>query len=110
MITSKLLGATLPRQPFEKFLAVAHVETPNVTVYGQVVDNFAKLANPTTLPTGTGYAVAFSADGTYLAVGHGASPNLTIYKRSGDTFNKLANPDTLPTGNGRGVAFYPRAF
>ena len=39
-----------------------------------------KLANPATLPTGTGRGCSFSPDGTYLAVAHSVSPFLTIYK------------------------------
>ena len=94
----------------EKFLAVAHDTSPRITIYGQDVDTFTKLANPATLPPSTGNGVAFSADGTYMAVAHATSPFVTIYKRSGDTFTKLANPATLPTNFGYGVAFYPRAF
>ena len=105
MLTHKLLGATAAQAPLEKFLAVAYDETPFVTVYGQDVDTFTKLADPATLPTGAGNAIAFSSDGTYLAVAHTGSPFLTIYKRSGDTFTKLANPATLPTGTGNAIAF-----
>ena len=91
-------------------MAVAHFITPYLTIYKRSGDTFTKLANPAALPAGTGYGVAFSADGTYMAVGHSGSPFVTIYKRSGDTFTKLANPAALPTGVGNGVAFYPRAF
>jgi uncharacterized repeat protein (TIGR02543 family) len=64
-----------------------------------------KLDNPSTLPTGVGFDVAFSSDDTYMSVGHLTTPYVTIYKRSGDTFTKLDNPSTLPTGTGYGVAF-----
>ena len=111
MLAHKLRrAAAASAAPFEKFLAVAHNTSPFVTIYGQDVDTFTKLADLAVLPTGTGYGVAFSADGTYMAVAHGASPYITIYKRSGDTFTKLANPATLPADTGLGVAFYPRAF
>ena len=66
---------------------------------------FTKVPNPSTLPTGNGYEVAFDSTGTYLAVGHGNSPYITIYKRNGDTFTKLPDPSTLPTDAGNGVAF-----
>ena len=66
-----------------------------------------KLANPATLPTGTGRGCAFDPTGTYLAVAHNNSPYITIYKRSGDTFTKLADPSTLPTDTGWGCAFDP---
>ena len=110
MLVHKLRRAAASAVAFEKFLAVAHSTTPFVTIYGQDVDDFTKLANPATLPTNTGYGVAFSADGTYMAVAHSTTLFVTIYKRSGDTFTKLANPATLPAGTGYGVAFYPPCF
>ncbi|WP_228029156.1 hypothetical protein, partial [Vibrio parahaemolyticus] len=69
-------------------------------------------SNPSVLPAGEGYGVAFSADGVYMAVAHSSSPYITIYKRSGDTFTNLPIPSVLPAGEGEGygVAFYPRAF
>ena len=110
MLAHKLRRAAASAAPFEKFLAVAHDASPFVTIYGQDVDDFTKLADPATLPANAGNGVAFSADGTYMALVHVASPFVTIYKRSGDTFTKLANPTTLPASHGAGVAFYPRAF
>ena len=110
MLARKLRRAAASAVAFEKFLAVAHLTSPFVTIYGQDADDFTKLANPATLPAGSSYGVAFSADGTYMAVAHVMSPSVTIYKRSGDTFTKLANPATLPASHGFGVAFYPRAF
>ena len=70
-----------------------------------VMENPTKLADPSTLPTGTGRGATFPLDGTYLAVAHDTSPFITIYKRSGDVFTKLANPSALPTGTGRGATF-----
>jgi sugar lactone lactonase YvrE len=70
-------------------------------------DVFAKLDDPSSLPTGNGYGCAFDSTGTYLAVAHDSSPYITIYKRDGDTFTKLANPATRPTGTGYGCAFDP---
>jgi 6-phosphogluconolactonase (cycloisomerase 2 family) len=89
------------------YLAVAHGNSPFITIYKRNGDTFTKLANPAALPTGIGRGCAFDPTGTYLVVGHSGSPYITIYKRSGDTFTKLADPSTLPTGNGRGCAFDP---
>ena len=72
---------------------------------GLLSDGRVKLANPSTIPVGTGRGCAFSSDGMYLSVAHDASPYITIYKRSGDTFTKLADPSTLPAGNARCCAF-----
>ena len=41
-----------------------------------------KLSNPSTLPAGSGYGVAFDPTGTYLAVAHNNSPYITIYLAS----------------------------
>jgi hypothetical protein len=86
---------------------VINLNSPYITIYKRSGDTFTKLSDPSTLPTGTAYGVAFDPTGTYLAVAHGNSPYITIYKRSGDTFTKLSDPSTLPTGNGLGVAFDP---
>jgi|GEM_PF-678621 len=75
-------------------------------IYKRSGDNFTKLANPVTLPTGVVFDVDFSPDGTYLAVGSGVTPFLLIYKRSGDTFTKLANP-TLPPSQVNVTRFSP---
>ena len=79
MLVHKLRRAAASAAPFEKFLAVSHNATPFVTIYGQDVDDFTKLADPATLPAGNCYGVAFSADGTYMAVAHVTSPSVTIY-------------------------------
>ena len=71
------------------------------------MENTTKLANPSTLPSNTGYGASFSPDGAYLAVAHEYSPFITIYKRSGDVFTKLANPSTLPSNTGYGTSFSP---
>ena len=93
---------------FNKYLALANAGDPNITLYGQDVDTFTKLSNPTTLPTGTSVnSSVFSQDGIYLAFAHNTTPFITIYKRSGDTFTKLANPSVLPTGAVNDVSFSP---
>ncbi len=93
--------------PDGKYLAVAHENSPYITIYKRSGDTFTKVSDPSSLPTGTGYGCAFSPDGTYLAVAHYDSPYITIYKRSGDTFTKVSNPSSLPTGTGWGCAFSP---
>ena len=64
-----------------------------------------KLANPATLPTGTGRGCSWDASSTYLAVAHDTSPFVTVYERSGTTLTKLANPATLPAGAGYGCSW-----
>jgi WD40 repeat protein len=100
---SNSLGASF--SPDGVYLAVAHVDSPFITIYKRSGDTFTKLANPAILPTGVGYYAEFSNSGLYLAVSHNTSPWITIYKRSGDTFTKLANPATLPTGYTISVTF-----
>lgn len=55
----------------------------------QAASPFAKLTNPTNLPAGSAYDVAFSDNAIYMAVAHATSPYVTLYKRSGATFTKL---------------------
>jgi WD40 repeat protein len=93
--------------PDGTYLAVAHFDSPYITIYKRSGDTFTKLNNPSVLPTGVGLGCAFSPDGVYLAVAHDSSPFITIYKRSGDTFTKLGNPSSLPGNQGNGCAFSP---
>ena len=66
--------------PDGTLLAVAHGVSPYITVYN--TSTWAKLANPSVLPTGTANGSAFSPDGTLLAVAHGGTPHITIYNTS----------------------------
>lgn len=92
---------------FGKYMAVATDATPFLSLYGQDIDTFTKLANPATLPASTVYDVSCSADGRYMATVHNNPPFLTAYKRTGDSLAKLANPATLPPANPPGVAVSP---
>ena len=85
------------------YLAVAHFNSPYITVYKRTGDAFAKVSALTAVE-GIGRGCAFSYDGTYLAVAHSNSPYITVYKRSGDTFTKVSVL-VAPEGVGRGCAF-----
>ena len=61
-------------------LAVAHLSSPYITIYD--TSTWAKLANPSTLPTNTAYGCEFSPDGTLLAVAFYNYPYRTIYNTS----------------------------
>lgn len=66
----------------------------------------SKVANPATLPTNSGRAVAFNPSGTLLAVGSVGSPNfLTVYSISGGTLTKIADPSPMPPAAVYDVAF-----
>ena len=95
------------------YLAVAHTNSPYVTVYPWSVSGFGtKFANPATLPTGQGYGVAFSPTGDALAVSTfdnitWSSP-LSVYRWSASGFGaKFADPATSPGFIGYNVAFTP---
>ena len=79
----------------DDFLAVAHDNSPYVSIYAG--NNYNKASDPATLPTGSAFSVAFSPADDYLAVGHATSPYITIYSRSGNTFTKVSNPSSLPS-------------
>ena len=66
--------------PDSNYLAVAHANSPYITIYKRNGDTFTKLSNPDDLPTDTGYGCSFSPDSNYLAVAHG-TPCITIYKQ-----------------------------
>jgi 3-carboxymuconate cyclase len=89
----------------DTYLAVAHDNSPYLTIYKRDGETFTKLPDPDDLPAGTGRAIAFSPDDAYLAVGHDNAPYITIYKREGDEFTKLDDPDVIPNGLGHEVAF-----
>jgi 6-phosphogluconolactonase (cycloisomerase 2 family) len=101
----EVTATTVAQFDIVPLLAVAHRESPYITIYNQEIDTFTKLTNPAALPTNHPTGVAFSGDDTYMAVAHFNSPHVTIYKRSGDTFTKLADPVTLPASSSNGVAF-----
>jgi hypothetical protein len=89
-----------------QLLAVAHDNTPFLSVYSIIGDTFTKLSNPSSLPTGNANGVDFSDDGAYVAVAHATSPFVSIFRRgASNTLTKLPNPSSLPTGIGYGVAF-----
>jgi hypothetical protein len=84
--------------PNDQFFAVAHVNSPAVTIYERSGDTFTKLSDPASLPAGSGFSVTWSPDSSFLVVGSSSSPFITIYQRSGSTFTKLSDPASLPTG------------
>ncbi len=98
-------GRSCVFSPDGTYLAVAHDNSPYITVYKRDGDSFTKLSGIGALP-GIGYGCAFSPDGTYLAVGHSGSPCITVYKRDSDSFTKLSALAALPS-DGRSCAFSP---
>lgn len=91
------------------YVAVAHTTSPYIAAYPFGGSGFgAKFPNPSTLPTGTGYGVAFSPSGTDIAVGHETSPRISAYAWSASGFGaKYSNPSTLPPWTGYGMDFSP---
>ena len=60
-------------------MAVAHSSSPYVTTYDWIEGAWVKRPDPESLPTNTGYGVAFKPDGTLMAVAHETSPYVTTY-------------------------------
>src|SRR5690606_38423399 len=85
------------------YLAVAHRNSPNITIYKRSGNTFTKLSNPSLLPPDSATSCAFDPTGTYLAVGYSNFSHFALYRRNGDTFTR----STLPTSNPRGFAFDP---
>src|SRR5690606_5301938 len=65
--------------PTGTYLAVAHFDSPYITIYKRSGDTFTKLSDPSTLPAGIGRGVVFDPTGAYLTVVHHDSPYITIY-------------------------------
>ena len=102
-----LLAAKAASTPTAKYIAIAHSSFPYVSAYHWSSSGFGtKYSNFGTLPTNTGYGVAFSPDGSAIAIAHSSSPYVSAYPWSSSGFGtKYSNPGTLPTNTGRGVAF-----
>jgi hypothetical protein len=81
----------------DKFMVSSQTTTPFILIYEKNDNYFTQLANPSTLPTGSGNGCKFSKDARFLAVAHETTPFITIYERNNLTFTKLANPSFLPT-------------
>lgn len=90
--------------PYGKYLAVGHTTSPYVTFYGQDVDTFIKLQNPTSLPTGEVRGVQFDETSTYACVAYSTSPYVRFYKRQNDAIASLSQPTILPGNVGQGCA------
>lgn len=65
-------------------------------------DSFTKLANPTELPTGIAWSIAWFEE--YMVVGHQNAPFVTVYKIINGVFTKLDGAVSL-TGSGVSVSF-----
>lgn len=81
--------------PDGKYMAVAHAQSPYLTIFKRGTNKYTALPAPAALPSAAAYGVAFSADG-YLSVAVYADAGLLIYKPDGDVFTKLPNPATMP--------------
>lgn len=89
------------------YAAMVGVQSPNMAIFKRTGDTFAKIANPTTLPSGVCQGVSFSPDSIYMAVASTNAPYVTIYKRSGDIFTKLADPAATPGSAAQSISFSP---
>jgi len=105
-ITAQAAPAVLPASTGNKcawshdnvYLAVAHNNTPFLTIYKMTDGVPVALVTPlSALPASTAHDVAWSNDDGHLAVAHATAPYITVYSRSGDAFTKLDNPATTPT-------------
>lgn len=85
-------------------LALAHNNTPFISVYDRSGDTFTRLNNPATLPTSNLSRIDFNPAGTQIVCATAVSnSNLIIYSKSGTTLTKEADPATNPTGGAAGT-------
>lgn len=87
-------------------VALAFLASPYIHAYPWAEGFGTKYTNPSTLPTGSGWGVAFCGD-TDVAVAHGTTPFISAYPWTlGTGFGtKYSNPATLPSPAGFCVAF-----
>jgi 6-phosphogluconolactonase (cycloisomerase 2 family) len=93
--------------PDGSFLAIAHRNSPFVTVYSVSGTTFTKIADPATLPASHGTGVSWHPSGNYLSVAHENTPFVSVYSRSGSTLTKMTNPASLPASNASSIAYRP---
>lgn len=87
-------------------IALTTTASPYVYFYSVNKSQFVKLAQPITIPTGTGTgSPKYSVDGKYVCITHGTTPFITVYRRVGNLYSKIANPTTLPAGNATNCSF-----
>ena len=67
----------------------------------------SRIANPTSLPKGTGNGVSLTPDGTVMVVAHDNSPYITTYDWIDGEWVKRPDPASLPASHGYGVALTP---
>ena len=77
---TKTLELYLKATPSQKIIIKIYSSGLIEIGIGGFSDTPVKLANPATLPTGSGSGASFSPDNTYLAISHVVSPYVTIYK------------------------------
>ena len=66
----------------------------------------SNLTNPTTLPTGGVFGIAFSADSSTVALAHNGSPYVSVYPWNGAGYGaKYADPSVIPAGIGWSIGF-----
>lgn len=101
-----VLSRSVAFSPDGKYLAVSHATSPYVTVYNWSGSGFgSKIANPSTLPPGTGCGLAFTAGAVF--VGFDGSPYVYAYAFNAGFGAKFTDPSTAATAAGYTVAISP---
>ena len=97
--------------PSSSFLAITtYTASPFIMIYSISNDVFAKLPNPSTIPSSTVGGCAFSDDGLYIAVGIDSSPYSIIYRtQTKGIVSKISHFQTnplswLPNNDNIGIA------
>ena len=91
-------------------IAVSHENSPYISAYPWSVSGFGtRFSQPSTLPSGNGRNVAFSASGDAIAVAHNSTGNVSAYRWSSGGFGAKFNDPTTPVSGygGFAVAFNP---
>jgi hypothetical protein len=89
------------------FIALAHFSGSFVVVYPFSSGFGVRVANPATLPTGTGNDVAFNPTGTAIAMAQGGYPYVSAYPWAAGFGTKYSDPTTVPPDQANSVTFSP---
>jgi hypothetical protein len=85
-------------------MAAAHWDSPQVTTYDWINEEWVKRPDPASRPAGVCNGVALTPDGLTVAVAHRSSPYVTTYDWIEGAWVKRPNPASLPTSECYGVA------
>ena len=92
----------------DRYLAQVESSSPFIAIYDYSdQDNPFQIADPATLPAGSGNSCDWRPSSVLLGVAHAVTPFITFYELQDSVATKIADPATLPTTTGMMIRFSP---